>query len=190
MAIPYNPNKAKENENTEFKPIDDGTYFAHVFEVQEGREVQTKTDKLCDIYKVTLKIDGDKHPEYKERRIWADVWITKKVKVSEGGAIPPEKDNYKFHKFLESIDYPIDKKIVEENGSKVETLLIPGGNEEMDNDAVVGKPVLVKTKSGKWINDNGETMVSVDVSQWHPWIDGAVTAPAVNIADEDDDLPF
>jgi hypothetical protein len=189
MAIQYNPNKVSEKKK-DFEPIPDNTYCAHVFEVQEGKEVQTKTDKLCDIYKVTLKIDGDKHPEYNDRRIWADVWITKKIKISEGGSTPLESDNASFVNFLKSIDYPTDKVIVEENGGQIEKILIPESNEEMDDDSVVGKPVVVKTKTDHWTSNNGEPMVSVKVAEWHPWIDGVVVAPTVNSVDTDDDLPF
>lgn len=180
MPIVYNTDKVSDvNEKKEFKPLEEGQYKANIDELQVPREdlFIEKTNCLVDILKMRLSISKENNPQLdRDRKIFADIFITK-----ERDSKPPtEKDNIPFHAFLTSIDYPVGKTEVENQ------VVIPGGISEIDDDVLIGKPVLVKVGHRQYTSNDGEKVTTEKVVYWDKWIGGTQIIATAN----DDDLPF
>ena len=167
MPIPFNPEKA--NEKKEFKPISDGKYFTNIIEFNEPKEdISTKKGAVCDVLKLTLEIDGEKHPEFGGRRIWSDVWITKEV----NGQNPSSNDNLKFYKFLEAIDYPLEEEEAEINGTTKMVKMLPQGAKEIFSEYITGKPLMVTTYTDTWTDKEGNQKSTAKVKYYEEWKGG------------------
>ncbi len=178
MPIPFDADTVTM-EKKEFSPIPEGKYFTNITEYNEPKEVITKAGKVCDILKLTLSIDGNKHPDFGGRKIWADVWITKTV----NGQNPSSSDNIKFYKFLEAINYPMDEEEAEIDGVTKPVTLLPQGAKEIFSEEIEGKPLIVTTYLENWTNKEGKQMQSAKVKYFEKW-NGGQTVEA------EDDLPF
>lgn len=180
MPIPFNPKEAT-TEKKDFKPIVDGKYFTNIIEYSEPKvDISTKKGAMCDILKITLQIDGEKHPELDGRRIWADVWITKEV----NGKNPSSNDNLKFYKFLEAIEYPLEEEEAEINGTTKMVKMLPQGAKEIFSEYITGKPLMVTTYTDNWTDKDGNAKQTAKVKYFEEWKSGK----SVDVTD--DDLPF
>tara|TARA_R100001443_G_scaffold482_10_gene1939 strand:- start:1030 stop:1569 length:540 start_codon:yes stop_codon:yes gene_type:complete len=168
-------------EKKEFTPLPDGKYFTNIIEYNDPKEdIATKKGAVCDILKLTLEVNGEKHPTLGGRRIWSDVWITKTV----NGSTPNSSDNLKFFKFLEAIDYPLEEEEAEINGSTKMVKLLPQGAKEIFSDYISGKPLIVTTYTDNWTDREGNLKQTAKVKYFEKWKGGA------SVEAEDDDLPF
>lgn len=179
MPIPFEPEKATTEKKKEFAPLPDGKYFTHIIEYGEPKEdIKTKKGAVCDVLKLTLEINGEKHPEFGGRRIWSDVWITKSV----NGKDPSSSDNTRFYKFLEAINYPLDQEEAEVEGVTKTCTMLPQGHKEIFSEHIEDKPIVVTTYTDHWQDKEGNDRTSAKVKYYEEWKGGK---PAV-----DDDLPF
>tara|TARA_E500000305_G_C4004719_1_gene229237 strand:+ start:88 stop:624 length:537 start_codon:yes stop_codon:yes gene_type:complete len=178
MPIPFDT-KTVTMEKKEFSPIPEGKYFTNITEYNEPKEITTRKGAKCDVLKLTLSIDGSKHPDLEGRKIWADVWITKTV----NGENPSSSDNIKFYKFLEAINYPLDNEEAEIDGVKTPVLLLPQGAKEIFSEEIEGKPLVVTTFLDNWTDKDGNPRQTAKVKFFEKWEGGS-------IIDADDDLPF
>lgn len=181
MPMHFDPNTVTA-EKKEFTPIPDGKYFTNIIEYNDPKEdISTKKGAVCDILKLTLEINGEKHPEFGGRRIWSDVWITKTV----NGENPSSSDNLKFYKFLEAIDYPLEEEEAEINGTTKPVKLLPQGAREIFDDYIKGKPLMVTTFTDNWTDKDGNLRQTAKVKYFEKWANGLKVE-----LDADDDLPF
>jgi|TARA_R100001463_G_scaffold9891_3_gene29372 hypothetical protein len=178
MPIPFDKTTVTM-EKKEFTPIPEGKYFTNITEYNEPKEITTRKGAICDVLKLTLSIDGSKHPDLEGRKIWADVWITKTV----NGQNPSSSDNVKFFKFLEAIDYPLDNEEAEIDGVKTPVLLLPQGAEEIFSEEIEGKPLMVTTYIDNWTDKEGKLRQTAKVKYFEKWEGGSKI-------EDLDDLPF
>jgi hypothetical protein len=179
MPIPFEATATKEKK--EFTPLPDGKYFTNIIEYGDPKEdITTKKGAVCDVLKLTLEVNGEKHPEYGGRRIWSDVWITKEVNGKE----PSSTDNLRFFKFLEAVNYPLEEEEAEINGTTKTVKMLPQGHKEIFSEYISGKPLLVTTYTDTWTDKEGNPRTSAKVKYYEEW-KGGQPVEAV-----DDDLPF
>jgi len=180
-SIYYDPNEdGTATTKKEFVPLPDAEYFCHITSYNDPtKSLTTKKGAVCDIMKLELTVNADKHPEWADRKIWSDVWITLSVKGKE----PTSGDNLSFGKFLDSINYPLEQTEVEINGVKKSVSVLPFGVDEIDQDHIVGRPVKVTTYTDHWTGRDGQARTSNKVRYYNQWNGG-------QLLEEDDDLPF
>ena len=180
MPMTFDPTEATEKK--EFTPIPEGKYFTHISKYKDPVSLVTAQNKDCDILKLELTIDGKSHPDYADRKLFADVFITKSV----DGKDPASSDNKTFYYFLDAISYPLDSEEAEINGTTKKVLMLPRGANELFSDHIVGKPIIVSTKKHSYTNKDGETVETSKVTYYEKW-EGKEKA---NVPEEDSDLPF
>tara|TARA_R110002020_G_scaffold96753_2_gene231362 strand:- start:4452 stop:5000 length:549 start_codon:yes stop_codon:yes gene_type:complete len=182
MPMTFDPDKATEKK--EFKILPPGKYFTHIAEYGDPVSLTTKKGAECDILKLVLNIDEKSHPDYAGNKIWADVWITKKV----NGLDPDSSDNIRFYRFLESINYPLEEEEAEIDGTVKKVKLLPQGKDEIFQEYIVGKPIIVSTKEDKYRNKMGEEVISSKVTYFEEW--KGKEPIQIDKKEEEEDLPF
>jgi len=182
-AIYYDPtDDGATTTKKEFEVLPEGKYFCHIVDYMEPViNLTKKNGDLCNILKLVLTIDANKHPQYADRKIWADVWVT----LEKNGKQPSSSDNQGFGKFLDAIHYPCDKTQVEINGVTKEVNILPFGVDEIDEDHIVGKPLLATTYISNWTGKDGSAKQTAKVRFFDSWDNGEPLEQ-----EEDDDLPF
>jgi hypothetical protein len=167
-------------------PLPEGKYYAHIIEVTKkftDKVVNSRNDKgmthICDLLEVTYKIaEGD----YENRRVWSNaIWIFKDPK--DDMHTPNPSGNQRYSVFLDRVNYPCKEvEVKDSNGKKKTVKELPI---DVDNDHILGKPVLIEVKHRKYTNKDGEEKVAANEAGIHTWEEGS----SVDVNDGDD-LPF
>ena len=197
----YIPDKRKSNGSSEgFEPVPEGKYYASIVEVKrkfEDKLINSRDEQgiqhMADLLEVTYKIDGNKHPDFKNRRIWSNaIWVWKdKNHIKTLGhdtlmVTPNEGSNERYAKFLEVAGYELDKKIVEVEDSqgktvKREAVTLPV---DIDLEECQGKALIIQVKNYEYTNKSGEEVTGQKELGLYP-VDQSYQAEI-----QDDDLPF
>ena len=184
MSVLFDPTAISSEKKT-FKPLPEGTYACNVLEFQESKvDLTTKTGNVIDIIKPVLQVNGDKHEDFANQRIFANVFITKNTITEEGTQPPTERDNQSLYYFLDSVSYPMDTEEVVVEGTKKSAIVLPTADDEIIKADIVGKPVMVTTRNREYEKKDGTIGTDTQVRMWMKWENGEA------IESSDSDLPF
>ncbi len=170
-----------------FTPIPEGKYYAHIHSVEKKRAkmvVDSRNEPgethSADLLEVVYTIaEGD----YKGRKVWSNaIWIFHNP-TEEDSFVANPSGNYRYSKFLEVVNYPMNKvKVQGIDGEEKEVNELPL---DLASDECVGKPCLITVKERTYTSKDGEKKVASNESEIHEWAEGKAQEMVA-----DDDLPF
>ena len=170
----YNPSEDTSG-TKQFVPIKEGVYEANVFKLNIKKNIIVKNKYLSDIFEAIYVIDGDKHPEYKDRQIKSKGYF--RFKNPDKEKYPNLEDNQGNNKgymiFTEACGFEMTK---DDTGKYLLPMI-------MESD-IAGNPVTIKIVHDKWTDSEGETRTTpLAVSVFK-------SKRVVNKPLKEDELPF
>ena len=181
------------SETEEFVVLPKGTYKARVSNFVFKKTWTNKDNQIADIYEASYKLDesisstkikddkGNEYPgsKFVSRDVKSKGFFLWKAPGKDEDFMSNPAGNKRISIFLESANYPLVKKEIENSsGSKVTVVEIP---EVIDESKIIGQPVIIEVTHEEY-NDK----LYAKEMKVMPWKD----APAVKVEEEDDDLPF
>lgn len=180
------------SETEEFVVLPKGTYKARVSNFEFKKTWTNKDNQIADIYEASYKLDesisstkikddkGNEYPgsKFVSRDVKSKGFFLWKAPGKDEDFMSNPAGNKRISIFLESANYPLVKKEIENSsGSKVTVVEIP---EVIDESKIIGKPVIIEVTHEEY-NDK----LYAKEMKVMPWKD----APAAKV-EEEDDLPF
>lgn len=193
------------DDTQEYVPLPRGKYNAHITGIQLKRQdmsINSRSEPgakhLCDIYDVTYEVDpsvgdltirDDQGTEYNGstfsgRKVLSKGFFLFKQPNGREDHLPNPGGNARVHYLLKATGYPIDKVMVEDKkGNKKEVEKLPV---YLDENKLVGKPVIINVIHDEWTDKEGATKVTPKENGVSEWKGGH----SIELETAEEDLPF